>query len=174
MPDMLVKLYTLPELEELLVQQKEAGVEIRRALAPEKNIVVDWVKNTYALYWVNECEVAFARQPVSCFIAVENAQLLGFACYDATCKNFFGPTGVKENSQGRGIGKALLLACLHAMKAEGYAYAIIGGVGPAKFYSKIVGAIEIEGSDPGIYRNLLKNGNYSDHETHETHEKDVL
>ena len=157
MPDMLVKLYTLPDVEEVLAQQRNAGVEIRRALALEKQIVVDWVKQTFQAYWASECDVTFAHQPVSCFLAVENGQLLGFACYDATCRNFFGPTGVSESCRGRGIGKALLLVCLHAMRADGYAYAIIGGVGPAEFYAKTVGAVEIEGSTPGIYGGMLKN-----------------
>ena len=31
----------------------------------------------------------------------------------------------------------------------------IGGVGPAAFYSKVVGAVPIKGSEPGIYRGLL-------------------
>jgi GNAT superfamily N-acetyltransferase len=156
MPDMLVKLYTLPDVEEVLAQQRKAGREIRQALPLEKHIVVEWVKNTFDVYWANECDVAFARQPVSCFITIENGQLLGFACYDATYKNFFGPIGVSEQCRGQGIGKALLLACLHAMKAEGYAYAIIGGVGPVEFYAKTVGAVEIEGSTPGIYRDRLR------------------
>jgi GNAT superfamily N-acetyltransferase len=93
---------------------------------------------------------------VSCFIALENNQLLGFGCYEATCKNFFGPTGVNEHTRGKGVGKALLLACLQAMRAEGYAYAIIGGVGPAEFYAKIAGAVLIEGSTPGIFGGMLK------------------
>ena len=153
---MLVKLYTLPDLEDVLTRQKKAGVDIRRALAPEKHIVVDWVKETYDAYWASECETTFSRQPVSCFIAVENCRIHGFACHDATCKNFFGPSGVSEQCRGQGIGKALLLACLHAMKSEGYAYAIVGGVGPAEFYAKTVGAVEIKDSTPGIYRDLLK------------------
>ena len=53
------------------------------------------------------------------------------------------------------IGKALLFNCLEAMKQQGYGYAIIGGVGPAEFYAKTVGAIPIEGSEPGVYRGLL-------------------
>ena len=32
---------------------------------------------------------------------------------------------------------------------------IIGGVGPAEFYAKIVGATIIEDSTPGMYRGLL-------------------
>lgn len=156
MSDMLVKLYTLPALDPILAQQKAAGIKIRRALAPEKHIVVNWVGQTFEANWASECDVAFSRQPTACFIAVEAEQLVGFACHDATCKNFFGPTGVSETHRGRGIGKALLLACLHAMAAQGYAYAIIGGVGPVEFYAKIVGAIEIESSTPGVYGNLLR------------------
>jgi len=37
----------------------------------------------------------------------------------------------------------------------GFGYAIIGGVGPAAYYSKAVGAVPIEGSEPGVYRGLL-------------------
>jgi hypothetical protein len=32
------------------------------------------------------------RQPVSGFIAVQEGKIAGFACHDATCPNFFGPT----------------------------------------------------------------------------------
>lgn len=156
MSDMLVKLYTLPPLEPFLAQQTGAGIDIRRAIAAEKNVVVNWVRHSFYPEWVGECEVAFSRQPVACYIAVEGDQLIGFACHDATYRNFFGPTGVKETHRRRGIGRALLLACLHAMAAQGYGYAIIGGVGPAEFYTKMVGAIEIEDSAPGIYRGMLK------------------
>lgn len=156
MPDMLVKLYTLPGLEDMLTEQQRTGVTIRRALVLEKHFVVDWVHEKFSPGWGNECEIAFSRQPVSCFIAVEQGQILGFACHDTTYRNFFGPTGVSEQARGRGIGKALLLVCLHAMKAQGYAYAIIGWVGPAEFYTKAVGAVEIEGSSPGIYAGILK------------------
>lgn len=152
---MLVRLYDLPDVRELLQQQREAGVDIRRALAPEKRIVSDWIYTHFGTYWASECEVAFSRQPVSCFVAIKDGELLGFACHDVTCKNFFGPTGVIEACRGRGIGKALLLVCLQAMQEQGYAYAIIGGVGPAEFYKKVVGAIDIEGSDPGIFKGLL-------------------
>ena len=155
MTDMLVKLYNLPALEPVLAQQKAAGVEIRRAMAAEKQLVVNWVAQTFQPGWASECEVAFAQQPIACFIAIEHGQLAGFACHDATCKNFFGPTGVSDSQRGRGLGKALLLACLHAMAGQGYAYAIIGGVGPVEFYAKTVGAVVIADSDPGIYRGML-------------------
>src|SRR6267142_2060971 len=82
--------------------------------------------------------VKLYEQPVSCFIAVQQKNILGFACHDATFPNFFGPTGIDPNTRRNGIGTALLLACLEAMKQQGYGYAIIGGVGPAEFYSRVV------------------------------------
>jgi hypothetical protein len=43
MPDMLAKLYSLPEPGELLQKLSAAGVSIRRAIAPEKHLVTQWV-----------------------------------------------------------------------------------------------------------------------------------
>ena len=156
MPDMLVKLYELPPVAPLIEQQRAAGIDIRRAIAPEKHRIVEWVRSMWNASWASECDVAFSHQPVSCFVAIENNQLIGFACHDATCKNFFGPTGVLEPHRGRGTGAALLLIALHAMAAQGYGYAIIGAVGPAEFYSKIVGATVIPDSWPGVYRGMLR------------------
>ncbi len=70
--------------------------------------------------------MCFANQPIS-LSCNEEAEILGFACYNTTAKNFFGPTHVLKSMRGKGIGKALLIASLEALKAEGYAYAIIGG-----------------------------------------------
>ncbi|WP_160033979.1 GNAT family N-acetyltransferase [Paenibacillus sp. An7] len=155
MPDMLVKLYDLPEVEPLRSYEQRTGVTIRRAIAPEKHVVADWVGKHFGKGWLSEAEVAFARLPITCLIAVENGKMLGFACYDATAKGFFGPTGVDEKERGRGIGKMLLLYALDYMKQEGYGYAIIGGAGPAPFYEKTTSATVIEGSVPGIYRGML-------------------
>ena len=155
MSDMLVKLYDLPALMPQLENLKNKGIIIRTAMSYEKHNIVAWVQNTFGNEWAGECDVAFSNHPISCYIATENGEIIGFACYDCTSKNFFGPTGVAENARGRGIGKALLLACLHTIANNGYAYAIIGGVGPVEFYAKTVGATEIEDSSPGIYRNRL-------------------
>jgi hypothetical protein len=153
--DMLVKLYALPDSRPSYDRLRQAGIVMRRALAPEKHKVTAWVRKTFSEAWASEAEVAFSRQPVSCFIAVQQKKIVGFACHDATCPNFFGPTGVEPKAQKGGIGKALLFACLEDMKHQGFGYAIIGGVGPAEFYAKAVGAVAIDGSEPGIYRGLL-------------------
>ncbi len=156
MGDMLVKLYDLPEVTPLIKRLGGQGFVIRTVMAYEKHLVVEWVRGAFGPGWASECEVAFSNHPVSCFIATEKGLIIGFACYESTCRNFFGPTGVSESKRGLGIGKALFLACLHAMAADGYAYAIIGSAGPGEFYAKAAGATTIEGSAPGIYRDGLK------------------
>jgi GNAT superfamily N-acetyltransferase len=154
MPDMLVKLYELPELEPALRRAGDTGAALRRARTPEGPRVAAWMREHFP-FWLSEVEAAFHRSPLSCFLAARGSDLVGFACYDAFCPNFFGPTGVLERERGKGIGQALLLAALHAQKAQGYAYAIIGGVGPVEFYERCVGAVVIPGSDPGMYSDLL-------------------
>jgi predicted N-acetyltransferase YhbS len=157
MHDMLVRLYDLPSLRDALAAVAHRGVTVRRALALERPMVADWVR-AHFVSSLPEVEAAFARLPVTCFIGLEATRIVGFACYDATCPNFFGPEGVAEAEQGQGVGRALLLSALHAQRAQGYAYAIIGGVGPAEFYAKAVGAVPIAGSAPGIYAGMLPRG----------------
>lgn len=157
MPDMLVKLYDLPDLAPSLARQDAAGITVRRALAPEKHLVVDWVRAVFKnVYWPAETDVSFSRLPLACFIATQAGRLIGFACYDAIARGLFGPTGVSEAARGHGTGTALLLACLHDMRAQGYGYAVIGAVGPAEFYAKAVGATLIEGSEGSLWRGMLR------------------
>jgi hypothetical protein len=153
--DMLVKLYDLPSHSPQLDRLRQRGIELRRGLVPEKYEVITWVRRNFSEHWASETDVAFSRQPVSCFLAMKEGDIIGFACHDATCRNFFGPTGVEPQQRNSGIGTALLSACLEDMKHQGFGYAIIGGVGPATYYSKAVGAVLIEGSEPGIYQGLL-------------------
>lgn len=156
MSDMLVKLYDLDALENPLASLKDDRVQIRKAIPPEKNLILNWVGDNFSKEWVSEVDIAMAASPVKTFVAVKEGELLGFACYDTTAKGFFGPTGVGEKARKKGIGTALLLKSLRALKAAGYAYAIIGGAGPVKYYQKTCEAQVIEGSGSSIYQGMLK------------------
>jgi len=154
--DLLVKLYGLPSSAALVEKLRSEGVEIKRAIGPEKQAIADWVEKKFSRAWASECEVALSAQPASCFIAVKKEQIAGFACYDATVKGFLGPIGVDEGARAGGLGKALLIRALEAMREAGYGYAIVGWAGPADFFKKAVGAVVIEGSEPGVYANMVK------------------
>lgn len=154
MADMLVKLYGLPEVAREQEVLAAAGVACRRAESYERRLVTAFT-NEHFPHWNDEVLAAFGRVPPTLFISTEAGRVTGFAAYNATRPDYFGPTGVLPEARNRGIGRVLLLQCLHALAAEGYAYAIIGGVGPAEFYEKAVGATIIPGSETGIYGTML-------------------
>lgn len=155
MMDMLVRLYDLPNIEEEILALKRQGILVRRPGAYERHLVAGWVESHFSPKWVSETKTAFARQPISCFIATREKSILGFACYDVTARGFLGPMGVGEEARKSGIGRVLLVSALRGLKDLGHAYGIIGGVGPAEFYARTVGAVPIEGSSPGIYVDIL-------------------
>ena len=156
MPDLLVNLLNLPDLESFVDVLNHVGVHIRRAQPFEITPVREFITNNFSLAWADEVSVGLANKPVTVFVATRDHQVIGFAAYDCTRKAFFGPTGVAENERGRGIGKALLIASLWGLRELGYVYGIIGAAGPFGFYRDAVGAIVIPDSEPGIYTDLLK------------------
>ena len=150
--DMIARLYGLPECE------TPEGVRIVRAIAADRHEVLKFVTAHFDAGWAGEAEQALLQPVSKCFIAVENGRILGFACYDAAALGFFGPIGVEAGCRGRGIGRALLLRTLHAMREYGYAYAVIGWVGSAApFYRDVIGAEFIHGGEPknSVYSNLI-------------------
>ena len=152
MADLLVNLLKLPAFDDIAEQR----FLVRRAQPWELTPVRHFVETNFSRSWADEISVGFARQPVSVFVAIIEGELVGFAAYECTRRGFFGPTGVIPAARSQGIGKALLLASLSALREMGYVYAIIGAAGPVDFYQKTVGAIAIPDSEPGIYTDLLK------------------
>lgn len=151
MSDMLVRLYDVSKKDVKLPD----GVEVRRALSLERHLVCQWVDQTFNTGWASECEISFSRVPIACFIATRDGTVIGFCCYDSTSRGVAGPIGVADAHRGKNIGSTLILEALADMKANGYAYAILGWVGPERFFERVVGAAVIDGSEPGLYRGLL-------------------
>ena len=109
MADMLVNLYDLPEIIEL----EDKSITIKRALAPDAIAIKEFARVNFNDHWVGEVEAALSRVNPTCFIAVKDKKVIGFACFEATAPSMFGPTGVQAEYRGLGIGKVLLLKCLY-------------------------------------------------------------
>ena len=153
MPDLLVKLYELPEF--ITVD----GVTIRPGRSFERTKLRAFIETHFTPSWADEADSGMTALPATTFLATvkdgDRSKIVGFASYDCTCRGYFGPTGVDPAHRGKGVGKALLLHTLHAMRHAGYAYAVIGSAGPVEFYQSFCGATVIDGSEPGFYTDLL-------------------
>lgn len=158
--DMLVKLYDVPSAAPAVLEARELGVAVRRAMAPERSIVLRWVADSFSQGWADECDVALTGHPVRCFVAIADGRVVGVCAYDALAKGVVGPIGLDSRYRGRSVGRALMLSTLNDMRATGYAYAILGWLEPAEqgFGRSVANAVVIEGSAPdsGMYAGLLR------------------
>ncbi len=157
MPDLLVALYNLPPYpaETLAALESSENIVVRRAHPFDLSRARRFVTKHFSESWADETQAGFARVPITTFLAIHDKKIIGFASVDATAKGFFGPTGVDPLHRGKGVGGALLLVALHALRDSGYGYAVIGAAGPVAFYEKAVGATVIPNSSPGVYQHLL-------------------
>lgn len=153
MSDLLVRLYDLPS-----APPAPQGIVVRKPIGAEGRLIVDWVARGFSAAWAAEAQAALGNRPLTLQIALSEQALLGFACFDATARGFFGPIGVAASARGRGLGAALLHASLSDMRSSGYGYAVIGAAGPAGFFARCVGAFEIPGSESSVYRGMLRAG----------------
>ena len=156
MPDMLVRLYDLPDASPSYQRVQDTGVIMRRADPWDRERYRRFVEETFGALWAVEADLAYRHSPITAFLAEREEHIVGFAAYECTRRGFFGPTGVRQSERRRGIGAALLFRCLESMREMGYAYAIIGGVGPAEYYQKLCGAFVIPGSEVGVYGSLYR------------------
>lgn len=158
MADMLVKLFNIVSPYELENHLLNDGIRIKKALAPDRSKIIEFAKTCVDEDYSDEVQGAFANNPITCYIATKNKKLVGFACFETTAKNFFGPMAVSKEERNKGIGKVLLLKSLITMQEMGYGYAIIGW--PAKsaipFYEKCVNAMLIDESSNGIYKRMIE------------------
>lgn len=157
MADMLVKLYNIPNSYDIEKKLLEYGIRIKKALSPDRSKIISFSKTCAKEDYSDEVNATFSNNPITCYIATKEKKIIGFACYEATARNFFGPMAVLESERKKGIGKALLLKSLESMRELGYAYAIIGW--PAKsaigFYKKCTGAIMIDEKSSGVYKRMI-------------------
>ena len=158
MADMLVKLYNIPCSHDIEENLSKSGIRIKKALAPDRSRIIAFSRTCAKDDYSDEVQAAFSNNPITCYIATRGKEIMGFACYEATARNFFGPMAVLESKRKKGVGKALLLKALESMRELGYAYAIIGwpANSAVSFYKKCVDAIMIDEKSPGVYKRMIE------------------
>lgn len=155
MPDMLINLY---EQDYNKINKLDQSIKIKRALAPNRSKIVNFVSKNFDENFADECTASLANNPPTCFIAIKNYEIIGFICYEATAKNFVGPMGIIKSERGKGLGEVLMLTCLKSMKEMGYGYAIIGSssMKNVKFHQHVTNAKIIESKTNGIYSRMIE------------------
>jgi len=153
--DIIVNLYNLPEYEDQRPKLAEQGIFIKRAVSPDKTEILDFIRREFSNGWADEAEKAIFNCPSSCYIAVCDHKVVGFACYDSVALGYYGPLGVAASMRKKGIGEALTFCCLNAMREKGYGYIIINA-GPVEYYIKHLNA-QVIGDHKGVYTNMICN-----------------
>ncbi len=117
------------------------GIEVKRADVHEKQSVLEFVKEEWAL-WTHEIEMAFIDDPPSVHVASLHRVIKAFSAHNGNNKGtgWFGPMGTHPDLRGQGIGGILLKRCLKDMKQMGQKTAIIPWVDPIDFYAHSVNA----------------------------------
>ena len=86
---------------------KAAGITVRRAIPPERDVVLDWVmaEHFYEALASARSRSLCRRCPAPRFIAVKGQELLGFACYDTSPKASSARPASASVRAGRGSAK---------------------------------------------------------------------
>ncbi|OCA90030.1 GNAT family N-acetyltransferase [Pradoshia sp. D12] len=122
-----------------------SNINYRKAEPNDAASLKVFVESEFGARWLDSIENGFLKDNIPIFIALDDNQIIGFACFDVVRKRkgLFGPMGTTLSNRVQGIGFILLHHCLREMQEIGYEYAIIGQAGPLEFYEKACNAVVI-------------------------------
>jgi mycothiol synthase len=133
---------TIERAEELAAAARARGYEIRRADAGE-TALLDAVATAFGGAWPFELARALGYTPSGVHVALHEGAYCAFAAHDGNNRGlgWFGPTGTWPDHRGKGLGEALLLACLVDVAVE-HDRCEVAWIGPRPFYEKSAGIVE--------------------------------
>lgn len=151
---------TIERAEELAAAARARGYEIRRAHQPEPELL-HAVQAEFGNAWPFEVALALgvrASEPFTghsvaaaqlfhgasgVHVALRDGAYCAFAAHDGNNRGlgWFGPTGTWPDHRGKGLGEALLLACLVDVAVD-HDRCEIAWIGPRAFYEKSAGIVE--------------------------------
>jgi mycothiol synthase len=119
-----------------------AGIEVRRAVAADRDALADHVRRLWSDVWLRETLIAVDRPRPPMFLALRDGAVVGFAAHGIYRPSLYGPIATDPAEQGHGVGRVLSGLCLADMAAGGVRTAQIGWVAEdaIPFYSRTAGA----------------------------------
>jgi len=116
--------------------------ELRRARQADGEAVARLAR-TFSVAWAYEVERAMDQSTPMVHLASQRGELAAFAAHGGNNRGTgsFGPAATLDAHRGRGLGQALLRACLADIGKAGHAGAIIPWVSKTTLYARL-GAIE--------------------------------
>lgn len=129
--------------DKLRARVGELGYAIVRAEPDRSDALERWVASAFAPIWAFEVARALSGPRRAVHLALHDGKPVAFACADGNNRGlgWFGPAGTDPAHRGRGLGEALLIACLEDVRTlpEG---GVIAWVGPKPFYARAAGAVD--------------------------------
>jgi GNAT superfamily N-acetyltransferase len=136
-------LVTEARARELAARAASAGYLLRRAEPADRDALLDFVAHQFAAVWANETARALdgPRRAVHLALDPQSGAPIAFAAADGNNQGlgWFGPAGTAPEHRGRGLGEALLIACLNDVRGLPEA-GVIAWIGPKAFYERACGA----------------------------------
>ncbi|MDQ0158922.1 GNAT family N-acetyltransferase [Alkalibacillus salilacus] len=122
-----------------------SNITFRKVEKYDAKALKNFVEKEFGNGWLDSIESGLLNKNVPIFIALDDEEIVGFACFDVVRnkKRLFGPMGTSFSKRGQGIGYTLLHLCLNEMDGIGYEYAVIGEAGPIEYYEKACNAVVI-------------------------------
>lgn len=133
---------TAARAAELAARAAADGYTVRRGTDADRPAFPEAVGREFGAAWAFEVDRALGGTPAGLHVALRgDGALAAFSAHDGNNRGlgWFGPAGTWPADRKRGLGEALLLACLLDVAAAGRDVCEVAWIGPRGFYESSVG-----------------------------------
>jgi predicted N-acetyltransferase YhbS len=96
--------------------------------------VAGWMQR----HWPNwEAEALRALERSTLVVSHDGDGMAGFCAFDVNRAGILGPTAVRGDLWGQGVGRPLIVGSLHHLRARGHRRAEVAWVGPVRPYARV-------------------------------------